>query len=272
LDAAPGDDCDDCAAWECSGKESLSCRSTCTDEKPFCKSDGASCVACNEAADCDETAPVCYANTCVLCEPASTRCSGTTQLRCNAAGTKETPEAILQGVCGAICTPGALRCHSEIGEKCGANGKSYTSNGSDKLCACSDPERFSMLPNGTVKDATTGLSWDFFAQAAPSDTFAAASGACSARSMRLPTIAELKALLLTGAPAAACGQQRLGVDSVAFPAIVNNEWYWTSEPNFEGYLFVVSFNPSSSSSPASTSLLDRRATNAGPFFCVRDAD
>jgi hypothetical protein len=190
---------------------------------------------------------------------------------CDAKGLKETAQAVEQGKCDAVCTPGALRCNNQIGQKCSATGTGYVSSGTDKQCGCFDGARFSLDPEGNVKDAKTGLTWDFPGNAA--DTQAGASATCGAKGMRLPTRVELQDLLLTGSVAVNCSKRlELSVDSVAFPNIAAKVRYWTNEPEsgFPGFLYVVYFEgPSSTSSASLAGTTDRKSTELVSFQCVR---
>lgn len=267
LTGSPGDACGDCGELSCNGADSLVCETTCKGATHVCKTDANTCVACNVDADCGEAVPVCHANACVVCKPSGTRCAGTRPMLCDAKGSKETPLATQAGTCGAVCTGGKLRCSGQIGQKCATDGTGYVSSGSNKQCGCSDPARFSLDADGNVKDSQTNLVWDF-AEHAP-DTQAGASGTCAARGMRLPTRAEFLGLLITGAVATTCTNNlQLSVDSVAFPAILNNVRFWTGEPEgIPGFLYVAYFTAGASGTIGGTT--DRKTTDLVAFQCVK---
>ncbi len=152
------------------------------------------------------------------------------------------------GLPSAECTVGEFKCAANgLGMVCGSLG-TWISNGSIAPCNCTASGRFRRVSSGLVRDTTTNLIWD--ASVRPSADWATASGACDDAGMRLPTLSEMKRILLLYPSAANCSIDSIPFDQAAMPTFAADMGpkysnpvrygFWTSTPiQFQISMYVL---------------------------------
>ena len=249
CDKPCGGVCQTCATGAClpvtSAPDPDTCSGTC-DASGGCKlglgqpcgGDGSKCssaicrdsVCCGEA--CADPCRSCATGTCAAVKNADDPDTCTGARTCDAAGACNLRPG--------ACLPDTYRCNQLIGQVCDGNGV-WGSNGSSIKCDCYEAGRYTRLSGGKVKDGKSGLTWDALPRGPANWT--AASSACSGAGMRLPTVAEWKALNIRNDTVGNCRfPAGVPIDVAALPSVTSDFPTWTSDVFMAGAVYAIELN------------------------------